>query len=66
MLHGEDVVGDGDLTDVLSGVLGVDVPDHQTVHAVVLLDADPGVGVDDDVTSGQDVIPPSPDNVSAI
>ena len=66
MLHGEDVIGDGDLTDVLPGVLGVDVPDHQTVHSVVLLDADPGVGVDDDVPRGQDVIPASPDNVSAI
>ena len=66
MLHGEDVVRDGDLTDVLSSVLGVDVPDHQTVHSVVLLDADPGVGVDDDVARSQDVIPPSPDNVSAI
>ena len=54
------------LTDVLPGVLLRDVPDHQTVHPVMLLDADPGVGVDDDVTRGQDVVASSPDDVSPI
>ena len=54
------------LTDVLPGVLLRDVPDHQTVHPVMLLDADPGIGVDDDVTRGQDVVASSPDDVSPI
>ena len=66
MLHRENVIRNGDLAHVVPSVFRGDVPDHQTVHSAMLLDADPGVGIDDDVPRGQDVISPPPDNVSTI
>ena len=82
MLHGENIIRYRDLTRILllssqswteshlahivAGIQLRDVLYNQTVHAFVLLNADPGVGHDDGVSRGQDVEAPPPDDVAAI